>query len=101
MSGQEEELSPQVEAQIEADIARVATLMRGLAKNCYKASEERGETNYRFDTIAIISIYTWDDPETERAREDVAFAFETKRHHVKTGILMDVLATQMQRVSDN
>lgn len=87
--------------QIEADAARAETLMRGLAKNCYAASFEReDEENFKFETIGIVTIVTWTDDEGNE-KEDVAYAFETRRHYVKTGILQDTLSAHLHRSGGN
>lgn len=83
--------------QMEMDIARVTKLMRGLVEGMYESSEERGESNLRIDQIGIIGIAAWTTPEGEDV-EDGFTAFETKKHHVVSGIMLDILATRFQRV---
>lgn len=85
------------EPQIKADAERAEKLMRGLAEGCYGASSDRDdENNFKFETIGVVTIVTWTDDEGN-TKEDVAYAFETRRHYVKTGILQDTLAAHLHR----
>lgn len=82
---------------VESEAQRAAALMYGLAKACYEETENRdGENQFKFETIGIVTIVTWNDDQGN-TKEDVAYAFETRRHYVKTGILQDVLTAHLTR----
>lgn len=84
-----------IDSKAEMEAQRGASLMLGLARTCYGASEEReNEHNFKFETIGVVTIVTWMDDDGN-AKEDVAYAFETRRHYVKTGILQDTLAAHL------
>lgn len=86
--------------QMEADIARVTKLAETLMLQMYEESESRGETNFRIDQIGIVGVAAWtreDDEGEEREVEDGFSAFESRKHHVVTGILADILAARFQR----
>lgn len=76
-------------AKVEADVQRVQKLMRDLAERCYGLAEERGEENFRFETLGIVAVVSFDDEGS--TAEDTVAIFETKRYHVQTGILVDLL----------
>lgn len=74
----------------EHDVERVTKLMRGLVENMYADCAEAGLEDVRIDQIGIVGIVAFKDPEGDEA-EDVFTAFETKRPHVKLGILTAVI----------
>lgn len=86
--------------QIELDTDRAAKLMHGLTSRAYELAEERGEVNFRFEVVGVVCICAWLDPNDGEDKEDVAYAFETKKHHVKTGILRDALQAHLARGVD-
>lgn len=76
-------------SKVNADVDRVSKLMCDFAERCYELAEERGEENFRFETLGIVAVVAFE--ESEETHESTAAAFESKRHHVQTGILVDVL----------
>lgn len=80
---------------VEADVQRVSKLLRGLAERCYAQAEEDDQPNFRFDSFGIVAIVTWENEDGD-GFEDTAGVFESKRHHVQTGMLVDMLAGRMQ-----
>lgn len=81
--------------QIEADVARVTKLAQKLIRKCYEVAEKEGYDNFRFDSIGIVSVVAWSDEDKDEL-EDNAAIFESKKHHVATGILVDLLAGRLQ-----
>lgn len=96
------DLTPeQIEQRIEADVQRVAKIARGMLRNLYENPSEglEGQVNgpsARLDTFVIAGIWTWEDEDGDEL-EDVVMGSETRKHHVRQGILDCALAYQRQR----
>lgn len=89
----------EIEAKAEAEAQRATKLMNGLAKRAYKTAEREGYHNFKFETIGIVAVVTWDDgSESDDIFEDVAGSFESKRRYVQTGILADALLSHVSSV---
>ena len=89
-----------IEAQVEADLARIVRQARKLLTAMYTDTEEReNENDLRIDTFGIIGVASWRD-ENDDECEDVVMAWEPKKHHVQTGILADAMRVHMKRISD-
>lgn len=81
---------------IEADVQRVSKLMRGLGERCYEVAEEQEHENFRFEALGIVAIIVWTNEDGDE-EEDSVGAFESKRRYVQTGMLVDLLASRLDR----
>lgn len=78
---------------IEADVKRVSKLTRSYLEKVYEAADEQERKNFRIDTMGVITVFVYDDDDGDTF-EDIGGAFETKRHHAQTGILVDLLTAR-------
>lgn len=87
----------EIEARVEADAQRVAALARISLRKWYGGAEELGMDDLRIDTFMVLGIPVWDaEHEGERAeREDCFVVCESRKFHVKLGILQAATRRQM------
>lgn len=75
---------------IQTDIDRISKGVRGLMEKVHTAAEERGEENVRIDVWMAVGVLSWTADDGSE-REDIVMFCESKRHHVKHGILQDAI----------
>ena len=79
----------------DADVKRISKLMKGLAERCYAEAEgNRGSRISVSISIGVVAIVSWEDDDDD-SFEDTAAVFESKRHHVQTGMMVDLLTSRM------
>jgi len=83
---------------VRADVARFQTLAEDLMRQCYAVAEERGQSNVRLDTVMVIGVLAWDGDDGVE-REDIVSSCESRKHHIKSGILRDAIAKHNERES--
>jgi hypothetical protein len=90
----------ELQARIDADVQRVAAIARNSIEAWYRGTEaDDTRRDLRFDTFMVLGIPVWDyyqDDERLGEREDVLVCCESRKHHVKMGVLRN--ATDRQRI---
>jgi hypothetical protein len=83
----------ELQARIDADVQRVAAIARDSIGRWYRGTEQDdARRDLRFDTFMVLGIPVWDHYDEDGherlgEREDVLLCCESRKHHVKRGIL--------------
>lgn len=96
------ELTPeQIEQRVEADVARISKIARDMLTRCYADTDDEDDLpesrsdSAKLDIFVIVGVWNWKD-EDGQEYEDIVMGSESRKHHVRSGVLADAVLAQAE-----